>query len=163
MFSSKILTPRRWISRRAAPGWALAWWWRPPSRRPGQGTPPTLCELIGQEVSNDLDTGLGLVKSDHMTWILASDWLRVITWAGYWPLIGQEWSHELDTSLWLVKCDHMNWIPASKIYIFVVNPDFVILSNNFHKCDGWISCFNFWGSKSTINLIARADISDFNI
>ena len=33
-------------------------------------------------------TGLWLVKSDHVTWVLASDWSRVITWPGYWPLIG---------------------------------------------------------------------------
>ena len=26
---------------------------------------------------------------------LASDWSRVITWPGYWPLIGPEWSRDL--------------------------------------------------------------------
>ena len=30
--------------------------------------------LIGPKWSRDLDTGLWLVQSDHMTWILASDW-----------------------------------------------------------------------------------------
>ena len=30
-------------------------------------------------------------SEDHVTWILASDWLRVITWPWYWPLIGWEW------------------------------------------------------------------------
>ena len=39
--------------------------------------------------SRDLDTGLWLVQSDNVIWILASDWSRVITWSGYWPLIGQ--------------------------------------------------------------------------
>ena len=29
-----------------------------------------------------------MVESDHATRILASDWLRVITRPGYWPLIG---------------------------------------------------------------------------
>ena len=28
------------------------------------------------------------LSSGHMTWILAYDWSRVITWPGYWPLIG---------------------------------------------------------------------------
>ena len=32
--------------------------------------------LIGREWSHDLDTGLWLVESNHMTWILASDWSR---------------------------------------------------------------------------------------
>ena len=31
-----------------------------------------------------------------------SDWLRVITWPGTWPLIGWQWSRDLDTGLWLV-------------------------------------------------------------
>ena len=30
-------------------------------------------------------------RSDHVTWILASDWLRVIMWLGYCPLICLEW------------------------------------------------------------------------
>ena len=30
--------------------------------------------LIGQYRSRDLDTGLWLVNTDHVTWILASDW-----------------------------------------------------------------------------------------
>ena len=34
-------------------------------------------------------TGLWLVQSYHLTWILASHWSRVIIWCGYWPLIGQ--------------------------------------------------------------------------
>ena len=38
---------------------------------------------------------------DHMTWILASDWLRGITWPKYWSLIGWEGSHDQDTGLWL--------------------------------------------------------------
>ena len=44
--------------------------------------------------------GVWLVVSDHMTWTLASGWLRVITWPGHRPLIGWEWSHDLDTGLW---------------------------------------------------------------
>ena len=33
---------------------------------------------------------VGLVESDHVTFILASDWSKVITRPGYWPLIGQK-------------------------------------------------------------------------
>ena len=33
---------------------------------------------------------LWLVMSDHMTWVLASDWSRVIRWPVYWPLVGRE-------------------------------------------------------------------------
>ena len=36
--------------------------------------------------------------------MLASDWLRVITWPGYWALIDWGWSRDLDTSIWLVMC-----------------------------------------------------------
>ena len=45
---------------------------------------------------------LWLAESDHMTCVLVSDWLGVITWPGYWPLIGWEWSRDLDTDLWLI-------------------------------------------------------------
>ena len=55
------------------------------------GTQP----LIGWEWSRDLDTSLWLAESDHVTWILASHWLRVITWPMYWPLIGWVWSPDL--------------------------------------------------------------------
>ena len=39
----------------------------------------------------------------NATWpnseIVASDWSRVITWPGYWPLIGWEWPYDLETGL----------------------------------------------------------------
>ena len=34
------------------------------------------------------NTGLWLVDTDHVTWILASDWLMFITWPEYWLVIG---------------------------------------------------------------------------
>ena len=34
--------------------------------------------------------GYWLTLSDHVTWILVSDWLTLITWPGYWPLIGSD-------------------------------------------------------------------------
>ena len=34
------------------------------------------------------NNGVWLIMIDHVTWTLASDWLRVITWPEYWPLIG---------------------------------------------------------------------------
>ena len=69
-------------------------------------TGPGYWPLIGQQWSQDLDTGLWLVSSDHGTWILASDWSAVITGPGYWPLIGQQWSRDLDTGLWSVERQH---------------------------------------------------------
>ena len=42
--------------------------------------------LIGQFI---LNTGLLLVQTDHVTWILASYWSRQVTWHQYWPLIGR--------------------------------------------------------------------------
>ena len=45
---------------------------------------------------------LWLAERHHVTWVLASDWLRVITWPGDCPLIGWEWSRDLETVLWLV-------------------------------------------------------------
>ena len=57
--------------------------------------------LIGLDWSHDLDTGLWLAERGHMTWILASDWLRGITWPRYGSLIGWEGSHDQDTGLWL--------------------------------------------------------------
>ena len=41
-----------------------------------------------RQVSHDLNTGLWLVETDHLTSILASDWSRQVTWPEYWPLIG---------------------------------------------------------------------------
>ena len=75
--------------------------------------------LIGREWTRDLDTGLWLAESDHVTWILASDWLRVFTWMLLWVWgSGQVklnrkvhalafnwsklWSSDLEPGLWLV-------------------------------------------------------------
>ena len=33
--------------------------------------------------SRDLNTGLWLVHTDHVTWILTSDWSRQVTWPAY--------------------------------------------------------------------------------
>ena len=38
--------------------------------------------------SEDWSLGLWLVKTYHVTWILASDWSMLITLPEYWPLIG---------------------------------------------------------------------------
>ena len=46
-------------------------------------------------LTDGLDTELSLVQSNNVTWILASDWLRVIMWPGYLPLIGQGPCHWL--------------------------------------------------------------------
>ena len=43
------------------------------------------------------NAGLWLVKIDHVTWILASDWQRKRT-------------HDLNASLWLVEVNHVTWI-----------------------------------------------------
>ena len=52
-----------------------------------------------------------LVQSKHVTWILATDWSRLITWPGYWPLVGPEWSRDQDTGLWLVtQCSPVAWL-----------------------------------------------------
>ena len=56
--------------------------------------------------------GLWLAKCDHVTWILASDWLvpPLMSLDGLWlagplsclvPLIGWQWSRDQDTGLWL--------------------------------------------------------------
>ena len=37
-----------------------------------------------------LSTILATNKADHVTWILTSDWSRLITWLRYWPLIGRD-------------------------------------------------------------------------
>ena len=44
------------------------------------------------------------VITDHVTWTLASDWSRQITWPEHWPLIGPDRSRDLNTGLWLVTC-----------------------------------------------------------
>ena len=64
--------------------------------------------LIGQDSRRDKDTGLSLVTNfvlrvpdirptaQHVWWTRASDWWRVVTWPGYWPLIGQHaWHHNI--------------------------------------------------------------------
>ena len=33
---------------------------------------------------------LWLAESDHVAWMLASDWSKLITWTGHWPLIGRD-------------------------------------------------------------------------
>ena len=43
--------------------------------------------LMGLEWSCDLDTGLWLVESDHVTWILASLWSSWWWWSG-WVILG---------------------------------------------------------------------------
>ena len=58
-----------------------------------------LVHLIGGESSRDPDTCLWLVESDHVTWILASDWSRVIAWPGYWPLIGPHGAEVMDNTI----------------------------------------------------------------
>ena len=57
--------------------------------------------------------GFLLVKSDHVTWTLASYWLRVITWPGYWPPIGWDWLGDLETGFLLAESDYVTWILAS--------------------------------------------------
>ena len=44
-----------------------------------------------------------LVQTDHMTWILASDWSRQNKWPEYWPLIGPGRLRDLNSNLWLVQ------------------------------------------------------------
>ena len=66
---------------------------------PGQDTWP----LIGRESSRDLDTGLRFEIINNVTWVLASDWSRLIMWPGHWPLIGQKRSLDPDTGLSLVE------------------------------------------------------------
>ena len=63
--------------------------------------------LIGWGRSRDLNTSLWLVEADHVTWTLASDWLRQITWHEHGPLIGRDRSRDMNTSLWLVEADHV--------------------------------------------------------
>ena len=52
---------------------------------------PGYWSLIGQEWSRDLETALWLVKSDHMTWILASDLLDDIVWPLLPSLYAELW------------------------------------------------------------------------
>ena len=82
----------------------------------------SICPVIGQYWSRDLNTDLWLVNTDHVTWILTSDWFRMRSgWASWrmssktqgtrrrmltssmmrWVLIGQYWSPDLNTDLWL--------------------------------------------------------------
>ena len=68
--------------------------------------------------------------------VLASDWYRVITWPGYWPLIGQElqrrrkhqyWSHKL-----LIKHDKSNCISVlSFVHCSRVMCYYIILTKRF--------------------------------
>ena len=80
--------------------------------------------LIGQYRSRDLNTGVWLVNTGHVTlileycslintglWlvntgrvtlILACDWSTQVTWPEYWPVIGQYKSRDLNTGLLLV-------------------------------------------------------------
>ena len=56
------------------------------NQRQGAAPQPSLhCEYL----SRDLNTGLWLVNTGHMTWTLAFDWAVIVTWPEYWPLIGR--------------------------------------------------------------------------
>ena len=91
--------------------------------------------LIGQYRSRDLNTGLWLVNTGHVTLVLASDWSRDLTFPPvlffwyfykdfhnyifknfhyfeYWPLIGRVWSGDLNTGLWLPEFNQVTWILA---------------------------------------------------
>ena len=56
-----------------------------------------------------MNTCLWLVYTGHLTWILASDWLILITWPKYWSLIGLYWPLDLNTGLWLPKVWGYPW------------------------------------------------------
>ena len=59
--------------------------------------------LVNMYLSRDHNTGLWFVNTDHVTWILASNWSILVIWPEYWPLIGQYWSRDLNTDPWLVN------------------------------------------------------------
>ena len=67
--------------------------WSCPGRRGSETSPSSSATtsttwspryVAGRGWVADLDTGLWLVESDHVTWILLSDRLRAITWPGWW-------------------------------------------------------------------------------
>ena len=88
-------------------------WQRPSDTSPCSSMHPGCWPLIGQKLSLDLDTGLWLAYSYHISWILASDWSRKITCLGCWPLNVWKWSREQNTFLWLVEINHVTRILAS--------------------------------------------------
>ena len=55
---------------------------------------------------------------------LASDWLRLFIWPGYWPLIGREWSRDKDTGLWLTERDYLILILASEWLRVITWPEY---------------------------------------
>ena len=87
---------------------------------------------------------LWLVKSDHVTWTLASDWFIVIhsdyltLILAYLPLIGWEWLCNLYTGLWLVPRDYVTSILASDWWLFNlddVQPQYHLFYYHLNLCD----------------------------
>ncbi len=104
-----------------------------------------------------VNTGLWLANTDHVTTILTSDWSILITWLEYWPhnlntglwlvntyhmwpeywsLIGQYWSRDLNTGLWMLimwsqywpLICHVTWIlPLIGHVTTILTPDWFIL------------------------------------
>ena len=81
-----------------------------------------ICQCLGKSANhNDGHEAFWLVRTDHVTWTLASDWLLKLRHhrvfmaptvrnmpgiprqaaSEYWPLIGQCKSRDLNTCLWL--------------------------------------------------------------
>ena len=76
-----------------------------------------LCELNTVLLLTETDyvksIYLWLVETDHVTWILSSDWSRLFMCTEYCPPIGRDWSCELNTNIWLVETDHLTLILSS--------------------------------------------------
>ena len=57
----------------------------------------------------------GCKWSSHRGLILASDWLRVIMWPGYWPLIGWDWSQVKSSQTYKSNTNNSKVCPMSHL------------------------------------------------
>ena len=81
--------------------------------------------------------------------VTCSDWSRMITWPGYWPLISREWSRDLDTGLWLV-CYLLCQAPTQVLVggrtltpaLISAGLRWSPLHPVLHKCSRWCRDFN---------------------
>ena len=85
LYSSGLL----WATSRATPSTSATCWCGSGEYWPLIGQNISYSLLIGPHRSRDLITGLWLVNTGHVTWILASNWSALVTWPEYCLLIGQ--------------------------------------------------------------------------
>ena len=102
------------------PGWEGGW-------QSVQDNTPSPWDKRQRHFSEWTNTGLSLVQSNHVTWILDSDWSRLITWHVCWPLIGPQDVQSscrtlLPKSTWIFILKILFWFSTCSQHLLYFSP-----------------------------------------